>query len=108
MRQVISPSAAGSGCFWCGNIDRRPPPRKGRNDTRNRGSDRRVVSCHCFSDGGVLGNGLPLACRAEEGGRDQSQAQQRSEAIEKLLSEANKPADKPEEAAPVREIIPAK
>ena len=34
--------------------------------------------------------------------------QQRSEAIEKLLSEANKPTDKPEEVAPVREIIPAK
>ena len=34
--------------------------------------------------------------------------EQRSEVIEKLLSEANKPADKPEEAAPVKETIPAK
>jgi hypothetical protein len=31
----------------------------------------------------------------------------RSEAIEKLLNEANKPADKPEQAA-VKETIPAK
>jgi hypothetical protein len=28
--------------------------------------------------------------------------------IEKLLSDANKPADKPEQAAPVKETIPAK
>ncbi len=34
--------------------------------------------------------------------------EQRSEVIEKLLSEANKPADKPEEATPVKETIPAK
>jgi hypothetical protein len=34
---------------------------------------------------------------------------QRSEMIEKLLNEASKPAaDKPEEAAPVKETIPAK
>ena len=43
--------------------------------------------------------------KAEE---TKAKQQQRSEAIEKLLSEANKPADKPEEAAPAREIIPAK
>jgi hypothetical protein len=33
---------------------------------------------------------------------------QRSDVIEKLLREANKPADKPEEATPVKETIPAK
>jgi hypothetical protein len=43
--------------------------------------------------------------KAEE---TKAKRQQRSEAIEKLLSEANKPTDKPEVAAPVREIIPAK
>ncbi|HEY4737203.1 MAG TPA: hypothetical protein VIH63_07395 [Xanthobacteraceae bacterium] len=34
--------------------------------------------------------------------------EQRSQAIEKLLSEANKQADKPGEAAPAEETIPAK
>ena len=43
--------------------------------------------------------------KAEE---TKAKQRQRSEAIEKLLSDANQPADKPEEAAPVREIIPAK
>jgi len=90
----------------------RPPPAAAQGAQRHPEPRLRSPRCQLslHHDGGsyVLGNGLPLACRAEEGGRDQSQAQQRSEAIEKLLSEANKPADKPEEAAPVREIIPAK
>jgi hypothetical protein len=43
--------------------------------------------------------------KAEETKAKQEQC---SEVIEKLLSEANKPADKPEEAAPLKEIIPAK
>jgi len=34
--------------------------------------------------------------------------EQRSQAIEKLLSEANKQADKPGKAAPAEETIPAK
>jgi hypothetical protein len=34
--------------------------------------------------------------------------EQRSDVIEKLLSKANRPADKPEQAAPVKETIPAK
>ena len=43
--------------------------------------------------------------KAEE---TKAKQEQRSEVIEKLLSEANKPADKPEEAAPLKETIPAK
>jgi hypothetical protein len=43
--------------------------------------------------------------KAEESKANQ---EQRSEVIEKLLSEANKPADKPEEGAPVKETVPAK
>jgi hypothetical protein len=43
--------------------------------------------------------------KAEE---TKAKQEQRSEVIEKLLNEANKPADKPEEAAPVKETIPAK
>jgi hypothetical protein len=34
--------------------------------------------------------------------------EQRAEAIDKLLSDANKPTDQPEETAPVKEIVPAK
>jgi hypothetical protein len=47
---------------------------------------------------------------AEQKKAEESKAkqEQRSEVIEKLLSEANKPADKPEEAAPAKETIPAK
>lgn len=43
--------------------------------------------------------------KAEE---TKAKQEQRSEAIDKLLSEANKLADKPQEAAPVKETIPAK
>ena len=43
--------------------------------------------------------------KAEE---TKAKQEQRSEVIEKLLSEANKPTDRPEEAAPVKETIPAK
>ena len=43
--------------------------------------------------------------KAEE---TKAKQQQRSQAIEKLLSEANKQADKPGEAAPAKETIPAK
>jgi len=47
---------------------------------------------------------------AEQKKAEESKAkqEQRSEVIEKLLSEANKPADKPEEAAPAKETILAK
>jgi hypothetical protein len=47
---------------------------------------------------------------AEQKKAEESKAkqEQRSEVIEKLLSEANKPADKPEEGAPVKETVPAK
>jgi hypothetical protein len=108
MRQVISPSAAGSGCFWCGNIDRRLPPRKGRNDTRNRGSDRRVVIPSVMEDSMCWEMDYRWLAEQKKAEETKAKQRQRSEAIEKLLSEANKPADKPEEAAPVREIIPAK
>jgi hypothetical protein len=43
--------------------------------------------------------------KAEE---TKTKQEQRSEVIEKLLSQANEPADKPQEAAPVKETIPAK
>ena len=43
--------------------------------------------------------------KAEE---TKAKQEQRSDVIEKLLSEANKPADKPEQATPVKETIPAK
>jgi hypothetical protein len=108
MRQVISPSAAGSACFWCGNIDRRPPPRKGRNDTRNRGSDRRVVIPSVMEDSMCWEMDYRWLAEQKKAEETKAKQQQRSEAIEKLLSEANKPTDKPEETAPVREIIPAK
>ena len=45
---------------------------------------------------------------AEQKKAEETKQEQRSQVIEKLLSEANKPADKPEEAAPVKETIPAK
>jgi hypothetical protein len=47
---------------------------------------------------------------AEQKKAEETKAKQerRSEVIEKLLSDANKPADKPEQAAPVKETIPAK
>ena len=47
---------------------------------------------------------------AEQKKAEETKAKQerRSDVIEKLLSEANKPADKPEEAPPVKETIPAK
>lgn len=47
---------------------------------------------------------------AEQKKAEETKAKQerRSDAIEKLLSEAIKPADKPEKATPVKETIPAK
>ena len=47
---------------------------------------------------------------AEQKKAEETKAKQerRSDVIEKLLSEANKPADKPEEAPPVKETISAK
>ena len=47
---------------------------------------------------------------AEQKKAEETKAKQerRSDVIEKLLSGANKPADKPEEAPPVKETIPAK
>jgi hypothetical protein len=47
---------------------------------------------------------------AEQKKAEETKAKQerRSEVIEKLLSDADKPADKPEQAAPVKETIPAK
>ncbi len=43
--------------------------------------------------------------KAEE---TKAKQEQRSDVIEKLLSEANKPAEKPEQATPVKDTIPAK
>ncbi len=43
--------------------------------------------------------------KAEE---TKAKQERRSDVIEKLLSDANKPAEKPEEAKPVKETIPAK
>jgi hypothetical protein len=43
--------------------------------------------------------------KAEE---TKAKQEQRLQVFEKLLSEVNKPADKPEGAAPVKETIPAK
>ncbi len=43
--------------------------------------------------------------KAEE---TKAKQEQRSDVIEKLLSEANKSAEKPEQVAPVKETIPAK
>ena len=47
---------------------------------------------------------------AEQKKAEETKAKQerRSDVIEKLLSEANKPADKPEETPPVKETISAK
>ena len=53
-------------------------------------------------------NLLQLHGEQKQAEETKAKQEQRSQAIEKLLSEANKQADKPGEAAPAEETIPAK
>jgi hypothetical protein len=97
-----------------GNIDRRPPPRKRAEP--GRGTEAAIAALSAVVPSMMED---PMCWemdyywfaelqKAQEKQREEQKQTQRADAIDKLLSDANKEADKPQEAPPVKETVPAK
>jgi hypothetical protein len=95
---------------WCRNIDPRPPPRKGRAGQGTAASIAALSGVIPSPTEDSMCWEMDYYWLAEQKKAEEIKAKQerRSDVIEKLLSDANRPADKPEEATPVKETIPAK
>jgi hypothetical protein len=92
----------------CGTIDRRPPWRKGRRGTAASIAALSSVIPPAMEDSMCWEMDYHWLAEQRKAEETKAKKEQRSEAIDKLLSEANKLADKPADAAPVKETIPAK
>src|SRR6516225_10196088 len=109
MRQVISPSAAGSGRL----ARQYRPPAAAAQGARGRGTAAQIAALLAvipspMEDPMCWEMDYHWLAEQKQAEETKAKQEQRSQAIEKLLSEANKQADKPGEAAPAEETIPAK
>jgi hypothetical protein len=109
MRQVISPSAAGSGRL----VRQYRPPAAAAQGARGRGTAAQIAALLAvipspMEDPMCWEMDYHWLAEQKQAEETKAKQEQRSQAIEKLLTEANKQADKPGEAAPAKETIPAK